>query len=144
LKVYCDTSFLLSFYLTDSNSERAIKVVEQLKNPIPYTMFHRFELRNAFRLAIFRGMITPQRCKEAFQDLETDLKDATLVHRAIDWVELFRTGEVLSAAHTEKRGARALDLMHLSLALVLKSTHLYTFDVKQREIARSAGLKVSP
>jgi predicted nucleic acid-binding protein len=142
LKVYCDTSFLLSFYLTDRNSVSAIKVMQSLEEGVPFTMFHRLELRNGFRLAVFRKDITAARGKEAFKDLETDLKDRTLVHAPLDWADVFREAEKLSQAHTDDQGLRALDILHVASAVVAGSGTFLTFDDRQGKLARRVGLKL--
>jgi hypothetical protein len=41
--------------------------------PLPFTPLHRHELRNAIRLRVFRGEITPEQRKLAFQEIESDL-----------------------------------------------------------------------
>jgi hypothetical protein len=48
----------------------------------------------------------------------------------------------LSAAHTERLGARAIDLLHVANALTLESELFLTRDIRQAQLARVEGLKV--
>jgi len=48
----------------------------------------------------------------------------------------------LSAAHTERLGARAIDLLHVASALTLESEFLLTTDSRQAQIAKAEGLKI--
>ena len=78
MKAYYDTSFLVSAYVRDANSEKAAAVVRKIKIPIPLTPLIRHELRNAIRLCVFRKDITPEKCIEVFRDMEDDLRDGLL------------------------------------------------------------------
>ena len=48
----------------------------------------------------------------------------------------------LSAAHTEKIGLRAIDLLHVASALILESELFLTTDERQTLLAKAEGLKV--
>jgi predicted nucleic acid-binding protein len=50
--------------------------------------------------------------------------------------------ERLSAGFTARIGTRSLDILHVANALVLGATSFLTFDKRQAELAKSAGLKV--
>ena len=60
---YADTSFLYSLYGHDANSAQARTMGNSLKAPFAITPLQRHELRNAFRLALFRGVMTLDRCQ---------------------------------------------------------------------------------
>jgi predicted nucleic acid-binding protein len=49
----------------------------------------------------------------------------------------------LSAAHTERLGARAIDLLHVACALTLESELFLTTDGRQAQLAKAEGLKVA-
>ncbi|HYT59470.1 MAG TPA: hypothetical protein VEL06_04830 [Haliangiales bacterium] len=48
----------------------------------------------------------------------------------------------LSAVHTERLGARAIDLLHVAGALTLESEFFLTTDGRQARLAKAEGLKV--
>lgn len=41
-----------------ADSERAIRLMERMSEPLSFTPFHRHELRNALRLRVYRAEIT--------------------------------------------------------------------------------------
>ncbi len=144
MKTYADTSFLVRIYLTQSDSTKALALMRDFRDPLPFTPIHRHELRNALRLAVFRKEIDAERKKAAFQDIESDLADGILAHTAVPWTNAFREAEELGARQTEILGVRAVDLLHVGIALALGAKVFWTFDGRQAEVAKAAGLKVGP
>lgn len=118
--------------------------LQRAREPLPFSPLHRHELRNAIRLRVFRGEITPEQRKLAFQEIESDLADSILTLTPIPWTDTFRECEALAAAHTEKLGVRSIDLLHVGLALALKASEFLTYDPRQAALAKVAGLKVKP
>jgi hypothetical protein len=56
--------------------------------------------------------------------------------------QILTEAERLSAVHTEKLGARSLDILHVSSALVLGYSVFLTFDRRQIALANATGMKV--
>ena len=144
MPAYADTSFLARVYTPHADSQKALLWLQRARQPLPFTPLHRHELRNAIRLRVFRGEITPEQRKLAFQEIESDLADSILAHTPIPWTDTFRECEALAAAHTEKLGLRSIDLLHVGLALALKAAEFLTYDTRQAALAKLAGLKVKP
>jgi predicted nucleic acid-binding protein len=79
------------------------------------------------------------------KQLDTDLKEEVLlVHETIDWTDVLRAAEKLGAAHNETMGCRSADLFHVAAARELGCDTFLTFDEKQTDMARVAGLVVKP
>jgi predicted nucleic acid-binding protein len=144
MPAYADTSFLVAAYVPEAESTKALQWLQRSRDPLPYTPFHRHELRNGIRLRVFRAEITPEQCRMAFESIDSDLADGVLVHTAIPWTDTLREAERLSAAYTERLGVRSFDLFHVGLALVLGATQFLTFDKRQSVLAQAAGLKITP
>jgi predicted nucleic acid-binding protein len=142
LKAYPDTSFLVRVYLTQSDSPKALAFMRDFRDPLPFTPLHRHELRNALRLAVFRKEIDSERRHAAFADIESDLADGILAHVPIRWTDAFREAENLGNTHTETLGIRSVDLLHVGIALTLGAKRFLTFDLRQLELAKAAGLNV--
>ncbi len=53
-----------------------------------------------------------------------------------------RTAE-LSQMHTPVFGTRALDVLHIAIALELHATEFWTFDERQAKLAQAVGLSVA-
>jgi hypothetical protein len=58
VKICADTSLLFSLYSTDANSPKADAWRKANPDPLPFTAFHRLELRNALSLAVFQKRLT--------------------------------------------------------------------------------------
>ena len=141
---YGDTSFLFSLYGNDTNSAQAWTIGDALKLPFAFTPLHRHELRNAFRLAVFRKVMTLERCQAVLAEIEADTKTGVLVETPVAWAEVYAEAEALSAAHTETLGTRAFDILHVSAAAALGAKEFYTFDARQKALAVKVGMKVKP
>jgi len=144
MKFYADTSFLAAVYSPEPESMRALRWLQNAPDPLPFTPLHRHELRNAIRLRVFRGEITGEERKQAFQEIETDLTGNIIAHTPIPWTDAFREAEALGAAHGERLGVRSMDLLHVGIALALNATEFLTFDSRQAALAKAAGFKVKP
>ena len=142
--VYPDTSFLYSLYLTDVNSVQATTLVNKWKPLLLWTPFHRHELRNALRLAVFRKSILASRLKKAFQDIEADKRRGVLKDISIAWDDVFKQAEHLGARYTATLGNRGMDILHVATALALGADTFLTFDRRQHVLAKKAGLKLKP
>jgi predicted nucleic acid-binding protein len=141
LKAYADSSVLVSLYLDDGHSDKAIAWMKRQSEPLPFTQLHRHELRNAIRLAVWRKQMDSTGRRKAFLLLDQDLKDKFLVHRQVTWADVFREAERIGEAQTESTGLRAADLLHIAIASCLASEEFLTFDAVQRRAAMGAGLK---
>lgn len=142
MKAYADTSFLVRIYLTQSDSSKALALMRDFRDPLPFTPLHRHELRNALRLAVFRKEIDTDRRNAAFADIDSDLADNILAHVPIRWTDAFGEAENLGKTHTEILGIRGMDLLHVGIALSLGAKQFLTFDLRQLELAKSEGLNV--
>jgi len=111
--------------------------------PLAFTPWHRLEVRNAIRLAVFHKLIDSPQSRTQLKQMDTDLRDQTLlVHTPVDWVAVLRQAEKLGAAHAEDFGCRSADLFHIAAAVELGCQLFLTFDERQRKVAKAAGLTV--
>lgn len=141
---YADTSFLYSLYGHDANSTQARTMGNALKIPLALTLLQRHELRNAFRLAVFRKVMTLERCEAVLVAIEADIKTGVLVETPVSWAEVFAGAEALSAAHSKTLGTRGFDVLHVAAAIALGTKDFLTFDSRHKTLAVKAGLKVKP
>ena len=143
MTIYPDTSFFFSLYATDSNSPRADAWRHANPLALPFTAFHRVELRNALSLAAFQKRLTPQEIQAVWQEVENDLAAGSLVSRVGLWHRILREAESLAENHTPSVGCRSLDIIHVAAASVLGISEFCTFDTRQSDLARRVGLSVS-
>jgi predicted nucleic acid-binding protein len=145
VKAYADSSFIVALYLQQQSSPSAIASLERYGQALPFTPWHRLEVRNAIRLAVCQKVIDALQAKTQLRQLDTDLKEGTPVfHQAIDWTDVLRQAETLGAAHNATIGCRSADLFHVAAATQLGLDLFFTFDEKQAALARAAGLSVKP
>ena len=145
MKAYADASFIVALYLPQQSSPKAIAFMERHGQALPFTPWHRLEVRNAIRLAVWQKAIDAPQGKTQLKQLDTDLKEAALLlHTPIDWTDVLREAEKLGAAHNLAIGCRSADLFHLAACRELGCDTFLTFDGKQTAMAKAGGLAVKP
>lgn len=141
---YADTSFLFSLYAQDANTVRAGRIAAARQTALVFTPLQRHELRNAFRLSLFRREITAAECQELLDAVRADTQTGVLMETPVSWEEVYAQAEALSAAHTKSLGTRGFDVLHVAAAKALGTKLFLTFDARQKALATKAGMKVSP
>jgi hypothetical protein len=142
MTAYADTGFLCSLYAPDAHTARAVARMRRQTLPLPFTWLHQLEFRNAIRLRVFRGEITPAQRDASLNMLLGDLAAGVLLAASPPLTDVMIEAERLSALHSETFGTRSLDILHVAAALVLGGTQVLTFDTRQAALARAAGMKV--
>jgi hypothetical protein len=140
--IYADPSFLFSLYAWDENTARAQAAYRSdRRRPLFFTPWQRLEVRNAVRLAshrLIRARATVRfQVGNVLKRIEEDLADGRLKYRELNWNETLALAEELSATHTETLGAAAVDLWHVSAAILLRADTFWTFDSEQRQLAKA-------
>ena len=141
---YADTSFFFSLYAQDANTVQAGKIVATVPIPLAFTPPQRHELRNAFRLSLFRREITATECQKLLETVDADTRHGVLGVTPVSWADVYAEAEALSAAHTKTLGTRGFDGLHVAAAVALGAKTFLTFDSRQKSLAIKAGLKVMP
>lgn len=150
MRVYADTSFLVKLLSEEPGSPQAVAEYRRLNRPrLFYLPLHGLEVENAIRHRAFhetrvrpssqRGHIVQER-DAALARVHQFLKRGALAEITLDMELAMDRARQLSAAHTEKTGARAIDLLHVACALLLESEAFLTSDQRQAAIARAEGL----
>lgn len=142
MSVYADSSFIVSLYLTDQHSPRARRRV--LAAPgLWFTPLHRAEWAHALAQHVFRGILSIAEAKAFEKQREGD--ETAGVWRRIDIPEnAFELCADLGRRYGPKLGVRTLDSLHVACALERKAAEFWTFDDRQRKLARTVGLKIWP
>jgi len=140
VKTYADTSFLFSLYATDANSIRADAWRQANPSPLPFTAFHRVELRNAPSLAVFQQRLTQQEVHAAWQAVEDDCAAGLLMASGGLWHHVLVDAQTYAQNHTPTIGCRTLDVLHVAAAKLTGTKEFCTFDTRQAALARQIGL----
>lgn len=141
---YADSSFLVSIYRQDGNHAAASAFMRKRSPVLAFLPLHRVELRNALRFAETQGLLTAEERKEAFRQIEHDLRDGFLVHLPLAWSDICRRADDLGEKHRIKNGQRTIDLLHVAAALESGTKLFLSFDQRQCGLAKAAGLVVKP
>jgi len=141
---YADSSFLVSLYVPDTNTTKAKAWLSHAGIPLIFTALHTLEVRNAFKLGVFRGFFTAADAAATWEDLEKDLRSGRLVKTTVKWPVAFRIAAQLSERHSAVIGSRSLDILHIASAKTLGAVELLSFDGRQRTLAAAAGLSMAP
>ena len=144
MRAYADTSFLFALMLRDANSAAAGAYLRTHRQPLPFTPLQRCELRNALRLAVFRGNADAAAARAALAQIERDLEAGNLVEAPFSWTDALEEADRVGEKHTATLGIRTMDLLHLGAALSLGAKEFLTFDTRQFACAKALGLKVGP
>lgn len=142
LKIYVDTSILVSLYSLDANSPVAVQTMQASPGDRFLTTLGELEVVNALELRTFRKEVSPAQAQSALDDFEKHLRDGVFQLREVAET-FFERARQLSRQTTAKLGTRTADLLHVAAALELGADYLYSFDRQQRKLARSAGLKLN-
>lgn len=142
MRCYADSSLLTALYIQEARSFKAVEIVNELVEPLLFTNLHRHEVRNAIRLSLFRSRISQAEYAAAIRMFDEHEQAGLLRISSLAWIDVFDRAETVSAAHSARLGTRALDVLHVASALILRADVFYTADQAQAALGRSAGLNV--
>ena len=144
MTAYADTSFLVSLYTPDANSEEAFALFAKGANLFVWTPFGEAEFVNAIELRVFRKEISPAQADRSLADLQRDVDAGAFgASRAVQ-ASSYERALLLSRRFTRQLGTRGMDVIHVAIALEEGAEVFYTFDRLQRRLAERAGLTVRP
>lgn len=109
--------------------------------PLLITPLGELELLNALSLRLFRKEVDLTAVDGAYGLFEADLVEG-VVQRAPLPSDAYEQAARIALRHTSRLGTRALDVLHVASALTLNARIFYTFDRRQRVLAKREGLVV--
>ena len=140
-RTYADPSALLKLYIHEPASAAMSAWRSRTKGALPVTPHGRLEIVNGICLAGFRKIISAEALSDAIASFDEDLAEGRYVDADILWRATLRRARELSRAHTPALGCRTLDVLHVATAMELGLRYFVTFDSRQRQLAKAAGLK---
>jgi predicted nucleic acid-binding protein len=143
MNAYADSSFLLSLYSVDAHSHSAAALVRHHQPVFCLTPFSEAEFTNAVELGVFTNRYTAREARAVRDYFLSHIRSG--VFRVHDLPpDAYAVARSLSLRHTAKLGTRALDVLHVASALILKADSFFTFDQRQHRLARAEGLRPLP
>lgn len=140
-RTYVDPSALLKLYIHEPASAAMSVWRGRTKGALPITLHGRLEVVNGICLASFRKIISAEAFSDAIASFDEDLAEGRYVETDVLWRATLRRASQISRAHTPAVGCRTLDVLHVATALELGLRNFVTFDGRQRQLARAAGLR---
>jgi predicted nucleic acid-binding protein len=142
LIAYADTGFLVSLYGQDDHSAAATALVRS-KPVFILTALGEAEFANALELRVFRKEWTRREARSV-HELFLQHQRAGVFRPEPLGSKVWEKALVLARRHSAKLGTRTLDLLHVASALTLRPDAFYTFDKRQRKLAKAERLRVLP
>ena len=90
---YADSSSLVSLHRADTLHDAARAFMGKAALSLAFTPLHRIEARNALRNVTSIGELTTTDCRQAFRQIDEDLRDGLLIHTPVNWTDAFRNGK---------------------------------------------------
>ena len=153
MRAYADSSLILRLITGESGAQQAAAEYRRLGRPaLCYLPLHALEVENGIRQRAFherrvlpsgqRARITRER-DAALARLTGWVTRGALKEMVIDMDLAMDRARELSATHSEKTGARAIDLLHVACALLFESEVFLTSDQRQAALGKAEGLQVT-
>ena len=140
MTIYADTSFFVSLYVKDIHSITADQLLSGGERP-PITPLHTAEWTHAIAQHLFRSQFTMAERDRLHRDFDQDC--AAQVWQTISVPETaLEVCADLGRRFGPKLGVRTLDSLHVACALELNTKRFWTFDDRQRRLAKVAGLDI--
>ena len=142
MRVYADTSFLVSLYSPDVHSTRAVAQMAQLRGAVLMTQLGELELTNALELRVFRKEATPTEIRRALSKFEEHTRGGVFELEPVP-ATVYERARQIARKQTAILGLRTLDILHVASALLLQAQRFWTFDQRQSELAKAEGMRTT-
>ena len=139
MRIYADTSFLVSLYSPDAHSRRAAVRMARLRGVATLTPLVELELMNALELRLFRREATTAEIRRAESQLREHIQTGVFALEPVP-ATIYERAKQISRKRTSSMGLRTLDILHVASALLLHTEQFWTFDQRQANVARAEGL----
>ena len=140
-RTYVDPSALLKLYIHEPESPAMNAWRRRTRGALPLAPHGQLEIVNGICLAAFRHLIDAEAMGDALASFEEDQTDGRYAPADVLWRATLKRAAEISRAHTAALGCRTLDVLHVATALELGLRVFVTFDRRQRQLARVAGLR---
>ncbi len=142
MRVYADSSFIVSIYVQRVQTEAALRQWEALNaagESVCLGDLAFLEVTNAVQLGVFRGSFSAKLALEVLNNFNSDVRAG--IFRLIPAPPLlWKKAAELSTLHGANLGCRSLAVLQVANALLLNSELFLTFDQRQWALAIAVGL----
>jgi predicted nucleic acid-binding protein len=146
VRVYCDTSFLISFLNEDDVHHPVARRRAGRFSGDDFVIceVHLLELPAALRAATHRSVdaVPPQVARRVINRFDRSVTGKIFVKKQVDITESVAMARSLGETHGWKERHTTFDLWHLAAAWSLSAGAFLTFDRRQEKIALTLGMKI--
>ena len=140
MTIYADTSFFVSLYVKDTRSIMADQMLRGGERP-PITPLHTAEWTQAIAEHVFRRQMTVAEADRLHREFDNDC--AARIWQTVGLPETaIGICADLGRRFGRKLGIRTLDSLHVACAVELNTKRFWTFDDRQKKLAKAAGLDI--
>jgi predicted nucleic acid-binding protein len=139
VKAYLDSSFLCSLYAADDHSATAIADVRRFRGELALSGLTELELMNALELRIFRKELTRVRADQVRAAFDGDVNARVLTVFDLEPATFLRARSLILQT-TALVGCRTADILHVAAALEVGADRFFSFDQRQKSVARRVKL----
>lgn len=137
--IYCDTAYLLKFYLDEPGSDAVRTLIDQ-QTGVSSLALARLELAAAFHRKLREALILPQAYKSVLAQFAEDQRNGIWTWLEVDDHLLDKAARVFSALPASVF-LRASDALHLACAREHGFREIYSNDAHLLRAARHFGIK---
>lgn len=142
---YADASFLTSAFGRDSNTTYAVRWLSKNQSlPVLISRLPLLEVETALAAAVQGGELLKEEKNIAMTRLKQALTEGLLRRKEISPHQWFPQAHRISQHASTKCVCRALDVLHVAAADLMKADGILSFDKNQRQLAHGEGLTVAP
>jgi len=144
--MYWDTSALLKIYVPESDSEYFLELIGNAARPVFTSAIAGVEVCCALNRKQQAGDIRRTDAAHAMDRFARDCAEGRINQLACGGEMTIRAREIVELARTRRRPVmiRSLDAIHVASALSIRAAGIVTTDLRMREVARMANLKILP
>jgi predicted nucleic acid-binding protein len=128
-------------YITDTHTPAAERLLASGQTASP-TRFHIAEWTQAVAQHVFRGALSRSEADQYHARFQLHRENGYWREVTIP-DSVFDICARLARRHAANFGLRTLDTLHVALALELNAERFWTFDARQKKLARAVGLKTA-
>ena len=141
--IYVESSVLTSLVMRDSNSGKAIELTASQDAPFFFNHLLKLEICNAIRLNVAAGTMDEVGAAKCERQVESLQRSGNWKMMEPDWERVFQRSVGFCRAHTSSIRTRSFDILHVAAAVELGAKEFWSFDKRQRLLAREVGLRIN-
>jgi predicted nucleic acid-binding protein len=145
--VYCDTSFLISWFYDDDSKHKAARDIgaEYDGEDFVLCQVHQLEFPASVRAAVHRAEspLPPQVARAIINRFDRAWNGRDFVRRGLPLEDSVMMARSLGEAHGWTKRHTSFDLWHLAAAWSLGAGAFLTFDERQKEVCRALSFRTA-